>query len=121
MQSIVLFVHIVGVLGLFVGLGLEWISLDAIRRATTRDEAVRWARVFGTVPRAAGATSAVILLSGFYLGARFGVLGNAWMRASYVALVVMAVLAGPVSRPRAIALRRAVGNPGDRTLESVRA
>ena len=35
-RSLVLFVHVVGMLALFVGLGLEWIGLDGIQRSTTR-------------------------------------------------------------------------------------
>ena len=31
-QSLVLFAHVVGVLGLFVGLGVEWISLELAAR-----------------------------------------------------------------------------------------
>jgi hypothetical protein len=44
-SSLVLFVHVVGVLAMFVGLGLEWLSLDALRRSTVRVEALRWLRV----------------------------------------------------------------------------
>ena len=120
-QSVVLFAHIVGVLSLFVALGLEWITLDAIRRAATRDEGVRWVRLHATLPRAAGIAVAIIVVSGFFLGARFGVLGDGWMRASYAAMVVMAIIGGPISRPRLRALRQAAADAGDRNGGTLRA
>ena len=81
-RSLVLFVHIAGVLALFVGLALEAFGVEAARKAA---------------PRVSGIAGALTLLSGFYLGARFGVLGDGWMRASYGALVVMAA-AGALAR-----------------------
>src|SRR6476469_9032632 len=111
-RSVVLFAHVVGVLGLFIGLGVEWLSLNAVQRSTTRDEALRWVRMSGILPRVMGVALAVIAASGFFLGARVGVLGAGWMRASYAALLVMAIVGGPVSRPRVRALNRAAEGPG---------
>ncbi|HMF95470.1 MAG TPA: hypothetical protein VKE96_14310 [Vicinamibacterales bacterium] len=108
-------------LGLFVGLAFEWLSLDAVRSAMTRDEGVRWARVNATLPRIAGIAVAVILVTGIYLGARIGVLAEAWMRASYAAMVVIAIIGGPASRRRMRALRRSGEDHGNRALEGLRA
>jgi hypothetical protein len=88
-RSLVLFVHITGVLTMFAGLALEAFSGEAAGKPTPR--------IFGI-----GAPLAV--LSGFYLGARVGVLGNDWMRASYGAIVVM-MAAGTLTR-RSDAMRR---------------
>ena len=92
-RSVVLFAHVVGVLGLFVGLGVEWLSLNAVQRSTTRDEALRWVGVISALPRVMGVALAVIVASGFYLGARIGVIGDGWLRASYAALLVMGIVA----------------------------
>ena len=88
-RSLVLFVHITGVLTMFAGLALEASGAESAGKAT---------------PRISGIAAALTLLSGFYLGARFGVLGNAWMRASYAAIVVM-MAAGSLAR-RSDALRQ---------------
>ena len=112
-RSLVLFTHVVGVLALFVGLGLEWIGLDGIQRSTTRAEALPWVRLIAIVPRLFGTALAAIVVSGFYLGARVGVLGNDWLRASYGALLLMAVVGGPVSRSPMRALKRAADLPAD--------
>jgi hypothetical protein len=88
-RSLILFVHISGVLAMFVGLALESFGGESAEAATRR------------ISKLAGP---LILLPGFYLGARFGVLGNDWMRASYGAIVVMMV-ADTLAR-RSDALRR---------------
>jgi hypothetical protein len=86
--SLVLFVHITGVLTMFAGLALETFGAEAM----------------GATPRIFGLAVPLTLLSGVYMGARFGVLGDAWMRASYGAIVMMAA-AGPLAR-RSSTLRR---------------
>src|SRR5689334_22039462 len=87
-RSLVLFVHITGVLTMFAGLALESLG-ESTRRS---------------IPRMFGVAGPLTLLSGFYLGARFGVLGDAWMLASYGGIVAM-VAAGTFAR-RSELLRR---------------
>jgi hypothetical protein len=41
-RSLVLFTHVVAVIALAVGLVLEWFALNAVQRATTREEGLRW-------------------------------------------------------------------------------
>ena len=88
-RSLVLFVHITGVLAMFAGLALEAFGAESAAKATAR---------------ISGIGVALTVLSGFYLGARFGVLGDEWLRASYGGIVVMAA-AGTLAR-RSDALRR---------------
>jgi hypothetical protein len=114
--SLTLFVHIVGMLTLFAGLGLEWVSLNGLQRSITREQALPWLRLIVMVPRVSGIAVAAIVVSGFYLGARVGVLGNDWMRATYGALVLMAIVSGPVSRSPLRALKRVVEVPADGTV-----
>lgn len=75
MYSLVLFVHIAGVVALFAGLALEGFGIDSARKAA---------------PRIAGIAMGFTLLSGIYLGSQFGVMREPWTRASYIAIVVMA-------------------------------
>jgi len=112
-RSLVLFVHVVGVLALFVGLGLEWLSLDAVQRASVRAEALRWVRVSVAVPRVTGMATAIIVASGFYLGSRVAVLGDGWMLGSYAALLIMGIIAGPVTRSRMRVLQRLASDSSD--------
>jgi hypothetical protein len=117
----ILFVHVVGVLALFSGLALEWLSLDAVRRCTSRADAVRWVRVNASVLRMSGIAFAVIVASGFFLGAGLGVLGQVWLRATYAALLIMGIAGGPVTRPRMRALQQAAKDPNDTSAMALRA
>jgi hypothetical protein len=91
LYSIVLFLHIVGALGLFVALGLEWVSLAYVRRAATAEQAREWLGVRSWVMRLGPASLVVILLSGFYMMAtRWG--GAGWILVALAALVVIAIL-----------------------------
>jgi uncharacterized membrane protein len=119
-RSLMLFAHVVGVLGLFVGLGLEWIGLDGMRRSRTRAEALPWLRLVASVPRLSGMALAAIVVSGVYLGARIGALGNDWMRASYGALLLMAIVSGPVARSAMRALKNAADVPADGPVSTLR-
>ena len=88
-RSLVLFVHITGVLTMFAGLALEAYGVELAGKATSR------------MP---GIAAALTVLSGVYLGARFGILRADWMRTSYGAIGVM-IAAGTFAR-RSAALRQ---------------
>ena len=49
--TIALFLHVTGALGLFVAIGLEWISLPRLRRAASVEHARTWLGVLGTLGR----------------------------------------------------------------------
>jgi hypothetical protein len=119
-RSLVLFTHVVGVIALFAALILEWLGFDSVQRATTRAEALPWVRVNMALQRVYGIAFATIIASGFYLGRRFGVLGDGWMLASYGTLVLMGILGGPIMKSRVRALQRAVEDPSDRALAALR-
>ena len=97
MKMLVPFVHIVGVLLLFVGLGVEWAAIGAISRSPTLRRAERWAR---RSLRWQIAAAALILASGVAMAARLEVFHLAWVNVSLVALLLIAALAGIASRAR---------------------
>jgi hypothetical protein len=82
-RALVLFAHITGVLMMFAGLALEAFGGESSGTATARISKI------GT---------ALTVLAGVYLGARFGVLGSAWLRASYAAIVAMMAAASLARR-----------------------
>ena len=67
---------------MFAAMALETLGAETAAKATSR---------------MSGIGAALTLLSGFYLGARFGVLGDDWMRASYGGIVAM-MAAGMLAR-----------------------
>jgi hypothetical protein len=97
MKMLVPFVHIVGVLLLFVGLGVEWAAIGTLSRSPTLRRAERWAR---RSLRWQIAAAALILASGVAMGARLDVFHLAWVNVSLVALLLIATIAGIASRAR---------------------
>jgi hypothetical protein len=97
MKMLVPFVHIVGVLLLLVGLGVECAAIGAISRSPTLRRAERWA---SRSLRWQIAAAALILTSGVAMAARLEVFHLAWVNVSLVALLLIAALAGIASRAR---------------------
>jgi uncharacterized membrane protein len=105
-RSMVLFAHIVGMLLLFIGLSLEWLSLESLRRSTTPAHSSSWARIYAAQPRVYGAAFVLILVSGMFLAARAGIHELPWVRLSFGGLLFMGLL-GALVRSRARAIRDA--------------
>jgi hypothetical protein len=106
LYSIALFLHIVGSLGLFVALGLEWTSLVSLRRASTSEQAREWLGVLGGTRRLGPASLAAILLSGFYMMAvTWGWVG--WIVVALAAIVLIAVVGATLTGLRIGAVGRA--------------
>jgi hypothetical protein len=105
--AIALFLHIVGALGLFVALALEWTSMLLLRRATTTEQARERMRIASSVRGVTGASLATLLVSGLYLTATaWG--GVAWIGVALGAMVLMALLGAALSGPRMAAIGRAL-------------
>jgi hypothetical protein len=91
LYSIALFLHIVGALGLFVALGLEWTGLRQLRHATTAEQAREWLGVAGLVRRVGPASLVAILLPGLYMTATtWG--GQAWIGIGLAAMLLLGAL-----------------------------
>jgi hypothetical protein len=103
--SISLFLHIVGALGLFAAFGLEWASLNGLRRATVAGQAREWARLLGAPRFVGGPAALTLLVTGIHLSAtRWGPQG--WIVVGLAGMVVIAVLGAAVSGRRAGAIAR---------------
>ena len=106
--GIVVFLHIVGALGLFVGIGLEQVSLARLREVATTNQARDWLGVLSNLRRVDAPSGLLILASGFFMvAARWGREG--WIGLAIIGMVLMAVLSIAVTSRRARALKDAVG------------
>jgi uncharacterized membrane protein len=92
MRAVILTIHIIGVLILFAGLGLELVGLRQIRRSRTLAEAAPWRIVFTSVLRLYPAALALILLTGAWLATNVGVWPFAWVRISMATLVITTLM-----------------------------
>lgn len=89
--SIALFLHIVGALGIFVALGLEWASLLNLRRAETGEQGHLWLKLYTSLSRLYPLSWLLILIPGFYMTV-VAWRGAAWISVALAAVVLQAVL-----------------------------
>jgi hypothetical protein len=109
LYAIAVFLHIVGALGLFAALGLEWATLFNLRRATTPGQAREWARLFAALRRVGGPAAGTLLVTGIYMSlARWG--QQPWIALGMAGLILIAVLGATLTGRRAAAIGRALAS-----------
>jgi len=103
--AIAVFLHIVGALGLFAALGLEWASLYNLRRVTTAAQAREWAKLLSALRFVGSPSFLIILVTGIYMMAtRWG--GQGWIGVGLGGLVLIAALGGALTGRRSAAIAR---------------
>lgn len=101
--SIILFVHIVGVLGLFVALGLEWTGLRQIRSAIVPEQVHAWMGILKSTRGFGFASMGTTVITGIYmLLTDTGLVP--WLYVSIGALVLVIILSVVVTSPRMVAI-----------------
>ncbi len=104
---IALFLHILGAVGIFVALGLEWTGLWQIRSATTPQQVGGWMRILKSVRKFGFASMLTVVVTGIYMMVTvWG--GEAWIIVTVGSLVLMIALAQVVTAPRMVAIGRAL-------------
>src|SRR2546429_6976338 len=105
--AIAVFLHIVGALGLFAALALEWASLYNLRRVPTAGQAREWTKLLSALRFVGGPSTLTILVTGIYMMAtRWG--GQGWIGAGLAGLVLIAVVGGALGGRRSAAIARTV-------------
>ncbi len=105
--SIALFLHIVGAVGFFVALGLEWTGLGQIRSAIRLDQIGAWMGILKSASRVGFASMLTAVVSGIYMMVTYWG-GVAWLFVSLVALVLVIVLSLALTAPRMAAIGQAL-------------
>jgi Predicted integral membrane protein (DUF2269) len=85
--SIALFTHFLGLIGLFVGYGLEWAASSLLRRSTTADQARSWLRIYKLSLPISGPGLLILIVSGGYMASLTGSMRQGWISASLLAIV----------------------------------
>jgi hypothetical protein len=111
---LVVFCHVLAVVGLFAALAVEWVSLRHVRASTSYEVAREWSGLFGLLVPLGMPATLVALASGIYLATTLGVWQLGWVRLAVPTLVVVAI-AGAIVGPRRNRLRAAIAN-GDGAL-----
>lgn len=105
--ALALFAHILGVLGLFIAMGLQWLVAVRLQRAQTIGEAREWSSLIGIVGKMGPASGALVVVAGVYMTlARWSVQAP-WIVVSLGAMVVMMALGMGVTTRRMKAVHRA--------------
>jgi hypothetical protein len=105
--SVVLFVHIVGALGVFMALGLEWTGLTQLRSATAGEQVRAWMSVLKNVRKVGFISMLTTVITGIYLMVRFWG-GVAWIIVTLGSLVLIIALAQALTAPRMAAVGQAL-------------
>jgi hypothetical protein len=105
--SIALFLHIVGALGMFVALGLEWTGLWQIRSAMMPPQVGGWMKILKSTRKFGYVSMLTAVITGIYMMLTvWG--GEAWVIFSVGALVLVIVLSLALTGPRMIAIGQAL-------------
>jgi hypothetical protein len=107
LYSVALFVHVLGALGLFAGLALEWAALRRLRGATTASQVQARAAAFAVLPRLYIPSTLAILLPGLYMTVTVWGWATGWPAVALAAMVLLAALGAILSGSRMAALGRA--------------
>jgi Predicted integral membrane protein (DUF2269) len=107
-----MFFHFVGLAGLFVGYGLEWIVSGLLRKATTVEQVRAWLRVYKTSLPISGPALLVLIVSGGYLASLSGAMKQGWLSASLLAIVFALGIGFVFILPRVRALRGSLPEGG---------
>ena len=105
--STVLFLHIVGALGVSVALGVEWIGLSQIRKATMPGEIRAILKIVQSTTRFGFASMLSTVITGIYM-VLAAVGWVPWLLVVIGALVLLIVLTRVLTAPRMAAIGRAL-------------
>jgi len=95
-RNVALFIHLMGVITLFVAMGIVQRGGARIRAASTVGEMRLWLSLVESTNRMFPAGTLLILVSGLYLAARFWSFRVPWVSVAMASIVVMAVVGGTV-------------------------
>jgi hypothetical protein len=109
LYSVVLFLHIGGVIALFVALTIEGMALRGLRHATTGPDARNWLGLMRPLRWLGPAALVLILLAALYLAAQIGSEGGAWIVVGLLGFLVIAGLGGIVTRRRMMVVGPGLG------------
>jgi hypothetical protein len=107
--SISLFLHIVGAVGFFVALSIEWTGLWQIRSAMTLEQVRRWMGILKNVRKVGFVSMLTAVVSGIYITVTVW-RGEAWTIMSLGALIPVIALSQALTAPRMAAIGRALAS-----------
>ncbi len=117
---LILFLHLTGVVTLFLAFGVEWAAISFLGNSTTPAEAQTWLRLARIGPLVNGPALLLVILSGGYLASLTSVFKQGWIPASFVGIAVVAALGGAINAPKMRAIRLAIPAGGEKLSSALR-
>lgn len=108
LYTLALFAHILGVLALFIGIGLQWISVLRLRQARTAAQAREWVGLARGVGRLSPVAGALIIGAGIAMMVMSWNLTTPWILVSLLAILLMMVANMGVAARRMKAIGQAL-------------
>lgn len=111
--GIVLFAHIIGMLALFLAIGVQWVALTRLYNARAVTQVREWVNAIIALGRIAPVASLLILAAGLYMTFADWSIATAWIDVSLAAFVLLGVLGSAVNRRKLAAIQNAVRQAPD--------
>jgi hypothetical protein len=119
LYNIVLFLHIGGDIGLFIGLGIQWLGLATLRRVNRVEQARGVTRLINIANPMGTASALLTIASGLYMALTVWGIQTGWILVALVSLVALIPPAiGLVIEPRLRAITAAVQEEPDGALSA---
>ena len=112
LYALALFAHLVGVLSLFIGMGLQWTVLIGFRRAQTMAQLRLWSSLLRPVAMLGPLSVVLILLAGGYMMFTAWGIGTSWIVVSIGAMLLMAALGMGITVRKLRVVQRAAVDGG---------
>ena|SRR5215813_4900861 len=91
LYSLVLYSHILGTIGLFAGLAIEWVTMPALKRADPAETRI-WINLWPNLLPLTIASAVLLIASGIYLAATVSAFSQGWIQVSMLSLLIIALL-----------------------------
>ncbi len=102
-----LFAHLVGVLGLFITIGVQWTCTLSLRRAQTVTQVREWTSLVRGLSKLGPASGLLLLVAGMYMTATAWNMNTPWIIVSCFTLLFLMALGLGVTLRQLRAIRRA--------------
>jgi hypothetical protein len=88
----IVFLHLAGMAGLFIGYGLEWVATARLRQATTGNDARLWLGTYRLSLPLSGPALLLLILTGGYLAGVTGSSKEGWIVGSLLGIAIALVI-----------------------------
>lgn len=112
LYTLALFAHVVGVLSLFIGMGLQWAVIIGFRRAQSVSQMRLWSGLLRPAAMLGPLSAVLILLAGGYMMFTTWGIGTPWIVVSIGAMLLMAALGMGITVRKLRVVQRAAMDGG---------